>query len=106
MVTLTVQETDDIKLQIADGKLPATALQDHLKNEETRVFGVGAKRDRKGRPIENGIGSKAQPSRNSVEAYRRYCAHEPNYAGHLARMEKDLAEFEEAQRVKRGEQEE
>lgn len=68
MVTLNPQEVDEMKDLIAAGKLPASAIKDHLKNEETRVFGVNPKRDRKGRPIEDGIGSKGNETTNHFDA--------------------------------------
>ena len=56
-----------------------------------KVFGENYKRDARGRPIEEGVGSAAQPTQQSIDAYRRYCQHEPGYAEHLKKMEADLA---------------
>jgi hypothetical protein len=63
------------------------------------VFGHGYKTDKNNRPQEQGRGSAQQPTRQSVEAYRKYGVKEPEYAAHLSRMEKELAAFE-AQRAK------
>ena len=99
MVTLNTEEVDALKSEIAAGKLPPTAIKDHLVREEKAVFGHDVKHTRKGKPIEQGIGSKAHPTRNSVEAYREWRQKEPNYAENLARMEKELADYEAAQQV-------
>jgi hypothetical protein len=58
------------------------------------VFGVDHKTDRNGQPIEQGLGSASQPTRQSVEAYRKYCKEEIGYIEHLTKMEKALAEYE------------
>jgi hypothetical protein len=94
MVTLTNEEVEKMHSDIAAGKLPPDAWAEHLKGEEKAVFGHDVRHDRKGKPIEVGIGSALQPSHNSVEAYRVWCRNEPKYAENLARMEKELAEYE------------
>jgi hypothetical protein len=40
----------------------------HFENEAKNVFGADYKRDRHGRPVEMGIGSKNQPTINSMGA--------------------------------------
>jgi hypothetical protein len=69
MVTLNTQEIDDIKADMAVGKLPADYLENHFKEEERRVFGHDFKRSR-GRPVENGIGSPGRETENHFRAMR------------------------------------
>lgn len=101
MVTFTNDEIQDLRNRVANGSLPPTAIADYLKAEEKAVFGVDVKHDRHGNPIEQGIGSAQQPSRNSIEAYKtfqltRRGGPEANYENFLAKMEADLAAFEAA----------
>src|SRR5450631_4198867 len=65
------------------------------------VFGSNAKRDQKGRPIEQGIGSPAQPSHNHVEALRNSFGDKPSAEQKviLAAEEKKLADFRARPRV-------
>lgn len=70
------------------------------------VFGEGHKKDRKGNPIEQGLGSHANPTAQSIAAYKKYCGpskENPNgedgYREHLAAMEKRLTEFNEERRT-------
>ncbi|MGB6658481.1 MAG: hypothetical protein WBE48_26430 [Xanthobacteraceae bacterium] len=37
------------------------------------VFGVDYKTDKRGEPIEQGKGSAAQPTQQSIDAYAKYC---------------------------------
>jgi len=75
------------------------------KRVNNDVFGVDHKTDRKtGSPIEQGKGSWAQPSRQSIEAYKKYHgpsrenpAGEPGYAENIALMEERLKEFQQQQ---------
>jgi hypothetical protein len=98
MVTRTVDELAEMQKQIAAGELPPNAIEQYYEDERKNVFGHNYKRDSKGQPIEVGIGSPSQPSFNSVEAYRKYGRDEPDYARHLARMEKELADYQQARR--------
>jgi hypothetical protein len=41
------------------------------REEEVNVFGVGFRRDRNGRPIEQGLGSPANPTEQSFRALER-----------------------------------
>jgi hypothetical protein len=93
MVTLNTEEVEQMRAEIAAGKLSPSAIKNHLIAEEKAVFGADVKHDRKGNPIEDGIGSALQPSANSVEAYAFYCRDEPDYAANLAKMRKDLAAY-------------
>lgn len=77
------------------------AYRDELRRD---VFGHDSKTDRKGKPIEQGIGSPAHPTRNSIEAYKqtqlvRSAKPEPGFEENLKRMEAELAEFEANQRA-------
>jgi hypothetical protein len=101
VVALRTEELDDMRKQIADGKLPADAIQKYLADEEKAVFGFDFKRDRHGKPIEQGIGSAAQPSENSVKAYELYGRDEPDYQTNLARMRKELAEHQKRRAERR-----
>lgn len=63
MVTKTREEWDEMS--------PAEK-REHLIAEEKNVFGHNVKHDRHGNPIEQGFGSKKQPTRQHVEAIRVY----------------------------------
>jgi hypothetical protein len=104
MVTKTIEEIEVMREQIATGKIPHNAIELYLKEEERQVFGVDVKHDKRGRPIEQGIGSAAQPSRNSIEAYKtfqltRRGGPEANYENFLAAMEASLAAYELKQKA-------
>ncbi len=58
------------------------------------VFGVGHRTDIKGHPIEMGIGSPLNQSRQSIESYKRYHHTEPDFEDNLKRLEAQLAECE------------
>jgi hypothetical protein len=73
----------------------------YLLEQQKVVFGDDHKVDKDGNPIEQGIGSLAQPTDNSVAAYRRWGRDEPDYAANLARMEKELAAYKAKQRTAR-----
>jgi hypothetical protein len=100
MVSLRNDEIETIREDMAIGKLPPDALKTHFADEERRVFGSEFKRDRDGTPIENGIGSAAQPSKNSVEAYKIWGRNDPDFAANLASMERALAAHEARRRAK------
>jgi hypothetical protein len=88
-------------------KLPAGApsslrrqiRQDAQEQVYRDVFGSDHKKDRHGRPIEQGLGSHVNPSRQSIEAYKKFGKDEPDFGKNLARMEERLAEVQ-AQRAK------
>jgi hypothetical protein len=56
------------------------------------VFGEGNTK-------EVGLGSPAQPTKQSVDAYEKFGKGEPNYIEHLAKMREDLAKYQ-AKRAK------
>jgi len=90
MVTLRTDELEEMQVAIDAGKLPADAIKRHFAEEEQRVFG-NAPRGRDGKPIEQGIGSAANPSENSVRDYETFCKDEPDFKMNLAKMKADLA---------------
>ena len=99
MVTKTSREIDEMKWLISIGQLPADAIELHIEQEYQQTFGQNYKTDADGQPIETGRGSKAQPTRSSIDAYiknqmeRRAGGPEPGYAETLAGMEADLAAY-------------
>jgi hypothetical protein len=58
------------------------------------VFGFDHKTDRQGKPIEQGVGSPGNQSRNSIEACKKYCSHEPDFERNLARMHRFVTLFD------------
>jgi hypothetical protein len=73
---------------------PAKLKQYHA-DEENAVFGVGHKHTRHGDPIEQGLGSLAQPTLQSIKAYEKYGRGEPDFDKQLADMKARLAEYNE-----------
>lgn len=99
VVSLTQAEVDEMKQLIVEGKIPRDAFEQVEEATEKNVFGIDVKHDRHGNPIEQGIGSAAQPSRNSIEAYKAHqmgnkFGPEKGFEENLARMEAEFAEFE------------
>jgi hypothetical protein len=78
VVTKTSEELDDMRAQIAAGYLPADAIERHFEAQARNVFGFDAKRRRDGSYIDQGLGSAINQTRNSLEAYKKYCSHEPD----------------------------
>jgi hypothetical protein len=89
VVTLTQSELTHLRETGGQAAVDA-----HFENETRNVFGHDYKRDKNGRPIEVGIGSPAQPSKNSVDGYEKYHKNDPGYAANLAKMKADLAAYE------------
>jgi hypothetical protein len=87
-----------MRAEIAAGKLPPDAIKQHFLAEKNNVFGYDHKVDRHGKPIEQGVGSAGNQTLNSINAYKKYGAAEPEYERNLARMEKELAEANERRR--------
>jgi len=65
------------------------------------VYGEGFKRDKNGKPIEQGRGSPGNQTRQSVDACERWRKNDPDYHDNLARMKRELAACE-AQRKAEG----
>ena len=91
-ITLSEAEYADIEALMATGALPKDYLERHFDAVEKNVFGHDHKKDRKGNPIEQGIGSPDNMTRNAVEAYRKYGKGDANYEEHLKVLEARLAE--------------
>ena len=54
---------------ISQGLLPKDAIDQHYEQEFQQTFGQDYKVDAEGNVIEQGRGSKAQPTRTSIDAY-------------------------------------
>jgi hypothetical protein len=98
VLNLTDEEIEWAEGQMEQGLLPKDWLLRCDLARRANVFGVDYKEDRHGNPIEQGKGSASQMTANSIESYKRYCANEPDFERHLARMQKLLAEQQQAQR--------
>lgn len=85
--------TTTTPMTVAEWMEKGLSHKDAVHKVNQKVFGDNYKRDSRGHPIEQGVGSAAQPTQQSIDAYRRYCQHEPDYAEHLKKMEADLAAF-------------
>jgi hypothetical protein len=90
-VMLTQTELDDVERRIEAGELPEDWFARYARAIEDNVFGVGHGKDANGKPIENGLGSAANQTAQSVEAYRRWGVNDIDYEKNLARIEKELA---------------
>lgn len=102
-LNLSPAEIEEIQELMEAGQLPGDFLDRHYEAVRTNVFGEGYKIDRHGEPIEQGIGSSGNQTRNSIDAYRKWCNPDnpkatdpdPNYRENLARMETELKACEE-----------
>ena len=99
MVTKTSRELADMQRLIDQGLLPKDAIDQHFEDEYRQTFGQDYKVNADGNVIEQGRGSKAQPTRGSIDAYiknqteRRQGGPEKDYEKHLQRMKAELAVF-------------
>ena len=82
---------------MAQGLLPPDAIEQHIEQEYQQTFGQNYKTDADGNPIEQGRGSKAQPTRGSIDAYiknqqerRGSLGPEKGFQEIVDRMEADL----------------
>jgi hypothetical protein len=99
-ITLTPVEIDEMYDLIDKGELPNNYVDRYFEAVQDNVFGVDHKKDRKGNPIEQGIGSPGNQTRNSIEAYAKYTRDEPEVkAKNIERMERELAESNERRRA-------
>jgi hypothetical protein len=99
MVTLTNDEINEMREDIKAGRLPPDAIEQHFKAEALNVFGFDAKKTRDGKSyIEQGVGSASNQTLNSINAYKKFGAAEPDYERNLARMEREFAESEARRR--------
>ena len=100
MVSKSSREIEEMRFLISQGLLPKDAIDQHVENEYQQTFGQDYKVDADGNPIETGRGSKAQPTRTSIDAYiknqterRGSLGPEKGFEENLARMEADLAAY-------------
>lgn len=91
-ITMSQAELAEMEELIETGQLPRDFIEKHFRAVQANVFGHDHKTDRHGNPIEQGIGSPGNMTRNCVEAYRKYGKGEDGYTEHLALMEKQLKE--------------
>lgn len=95
-VTLSQKEMDDIEELMATGALSPDFLERYHAAVANNVFGADHKRDKFGDPIEQGIGSAGNQTRNSINAYKKFAKYDPDYtpekfAATVKKMEADLA---------------
>jgi hypothetical protein len=70
------------------------AVRAYYEAEAKAVFGFDYKTDKDGKILEQGIGSPANPSINSIRAYEKYCKDEPGFPETLARLKREFDEFQ------------
>jgi hypothetical protein len=92
VLTLTGDEIEQIDGLIAQGLLPPDWFDRCDEACTNNVFGFDHKKDRKGVPIEQGIGSEQNVTTNHISAYEKWGKDEPDYERHLARLRKLFAE--------------
>lgn len=102
VVTKTEDELNEMRAEIAAGTLPPDAIKQYYLDERKNVFGFDHKLDRQGNPIEQGLGSAQNMTRNSIEAFRKYNSHQPDFERALSVMEKQLAEADARRAAQRG----
>ena len=69
MVSKSSREIEEMRFLISQGLLPKDAIDQHYEQEYQQTFGQDYKVDAEGMSIEQGRGSKAQPTRSSIDAY-------------------------------------
>lgn len=90
-------EIDDIKAMMESGQLARDYLDRHYDAVEKNVFGHDHKKDKNGEPIEQGIGTPGNMTRNCIDAYiknqteRRSGPPEAGFDETVKRMEAELA---------------
>jgi hypothetical protein len=92
---LSWHEKQEIEAQIAEGTLPADYLAQCAEAAAQATFGHDYKRDRRGEPIQQGVGSPGNMTRQSIDAYRRWHSQDEDFQKNLAIMEKQLLECNE-----------
>jgi hypothetical protein len=70
-ISLSQTEIDEIEQLIAAGNLPPDFLDRHKEAVRRNVFGHDHRVDKNGRPIEQGIGSPGNMTRNAIDAYKK-----------------------------------
>lgn len=71
MTTKTQEELDQMRDEIAAGRLPRDAIKNYLAEEEKVVFGADFKKV-KGQPVEVGFGAPGHETQNHFNAIRKY----------------------------------
>lgn len=104
-INLSQAEIEEIEARIEIGELPRDYLDKHYKAVEDNVFGHDHRKDRKGEPIEQGLGSEGNMTRNAIEAYiknqtERRQVPEAGYEENLKRMEATLAKCNEQRKAR------
>jgi hypothetical protein len=90
-ITLSGEELDEIEMRIEAGELPPDYILRYYEAVRKNVFGADHKTDKAGNPVEQGLGSAFNQTKQSVAAYRKWNSNEPDYEKNLARMEAELA---------------
>jgi hypothetical protein len=98
LVTKTQDELNEMRDQIDRGE----PIKQYYADEARNVYGHDFKRDRSGKPIEQGVGSAQNMTRNSIEAFRKYNSHQPDFERALSIMEKQLVEADARRASERG----
>jgi hypothetical protein len=93
-ITLSEAELEEIWASVQRGELPADYLARHHDAVDANVFGHDAPKDKHGRRREQGRGSPGNQTRQSIDAYKKFCQHEVDFEKTLARMEKELTACE------------
>lgn len=109
-ITLSQAEMEEIEQLMAAGALAPDFLDRYHEAVEKNVFGFDHKKDEQGNPVEQGIGSAANQTANSINAYIKYAKYEPGYVKEeyeksLARMRAELTACNKqraAMRAKKG----
>lgn len=70
-IHLRSEEIAEMRDDIAEGKLPPDAIDQHFEAEARNVFGHDAKKDARGNYIEQGIGSKGHETANHFASLKK-----------------------------------
>jgi hypothetical protein len=98
-IMLNNEELDAAQAEIDAGNLPADWFDRYEDALQKNVFGHDHKTDRHGKPIEQGVGSEFGMTRNSINAYRKFCSNDPDFERNAARMEKQLVAANERRKA-------
>lgn len=99
----TPKELAEMQSLIDQGRLPRNAIEEYYEDQRKATFGENYKTDPDGNPIEQGLGSHAQPTWQSVQAYKKYGKGEKDYEVNLERLQAELdAYLADRQRKKPG----
>jgi hypothetical protein len=97
-INQSIEELEAMQAMIDAGQLPADFIERHFDAVNANVFGVDAPKDRHGNRTEQGKGSPANMTRQSIDAFKRWHGPSkenplgaPNYEKDLAKMEAQLA---------------